>query len=245
MNGPSEFPDRSASVVRPTNVVARVAIVGRLLLGTAIFCSVVGLAQATDITPATQSTQPTTRYAGSSLDGLIFPRGAAFGFVERTGNALLSTPMERRGRLWQETDDGQNGVLIMELEEPRWERRELSETQVSLIRSRPATGRSRPREQRLSMALDASKPGHSLVLALVALVNGDLDLLLTQFSASSRLAHAEGWRINLTPKSNVEGLCGLRLTGNGDGETSQITSIYLDQCEQRWQEIILQRETDL
>ncbi|MCR9277346.1 MAG: hypothetical protein NXH85_05185 [Pseudomonadaceae bacterium] len=178
--------------------------------------------------------------ATSSLSGLEFPQGTVIDFLERTGNALLVTPLERTGELWREQDSDGGYTLIMELDEPRWERRELSARQVSLVRRRPATGRNRPREQRLNMTLDTNKPGHALMLALVALVNGDHASLLASFSASPRLARGDDWTIALTPNTAIDGLCALRLNGRGEEQNSVLTSIFLDQCDQRWQEIILQ-----
>lgn len=208
-------------------------------LGALLVCSFAATAAESDEATASERQQNLPRNAESSLDGLVFPQGEVFNFVERTGNTLLATPLERHGQLWQEQSTDDKPTLIMELKEPRWERRELSETQVSLVRRRSATGRSRPREQRLNMRLDESKPSHALMLALVALVNGEHQALLSQFSASPRRPADDGWDIELTPADSIEGLCALRLSGNGAAADSELTSIYLDQCEQRWQEIIL------
>lgn len=220
---------------RDANMFAYIArlLLGAVFTGAMLFGATAGVANETSMQTAQQNPE-------SSLNGLVFPAGAVFNFIERTGNALLATPLERQGQLWQERSNENEPTLIMELTEPRWERRELSEHAVSLVRRRPATGRSRPREQRLSMKLDASKPSHTLILALVSLVNGDHGTLLSQFAASPRQQDGADWLIALTPNIPIEGLCALRLTGNGDGMKSQLTRIHLDQCEQRWQEITLQ-----
>ena len=180
-----------------------------------------------------------------ALRGLDLGAEERLAFVETTFNSLLRKPVERPGELWREGD-----TLIMELAEPRWEQRRLSPTRATLVRDRARTRPGTPKQQRLSLKLEADNPAHGLLLALRAALIGDTMALTEQMTISERtplpehlserlpepLHDERGWQIHLAPKTEVKGLCGLTLRGRGDGDDSQLEQVDVDQCG-NWQRI--------
>lgn len=177
----------------------------------------------------------------SALAGLGLAYDARIDFVETTYNTLLRRPVDRPGELWREND-----TLIMEMAKPRWEQRRLSAARATLVRLKQNSRPGKPKEQRLSLKLDAEKPAHVLLIALRAALLGEASELAEHMTVSDRVNDPDneaGWLVSLQPKIEVKSLCGLELRGSGSGSASTLTGVDVDQCGS-WQRIrVLTTET--
>ena len=134
--------------------------------------------------------------ANEILQGLSFPLEKQVVFLQRHLNPMLSRATEQRGTLWLEADGG----LVMQVTEPRWQERRLVDGYASMSRQVDNKRAPGKRTATRRVKLDESRPSHLMLLTMVALLQGDLEMLSQHFELSSITA-VEGWTVFLIPRS--------------------------------------------
>lgn len=156
-------------------------------------------------------------------------------FIDRQFNPMLKNPLEQRGILWIRED----GTMIMRVESPHTEERQLSENYLTLIRSNsrlknnstfPAGSENFTRR----IALNTNHASHLLLLAIAALLNNNVTMLEQHFELSMT-KQGTSWKVKLVPINadlHAELSC-IELTG----ETSNLQSLYVDKHNNGWQRL--------
>ncbi len=131
------------------------------------------------------------------LQGLVFPVDVEVSFEQRQSNTLLRRVQKAEGTLRRSEQEG----LVMLIQQPRKEERRIADGAVTLVR-----WRKHPRTRGMlavtrTLQLDPEKAAHIPLLAMEAVLTGDLDFLSRHFRARELpLENSEYARPSVSPE---------------------------------------------
>jgi hypothetical protein len=128
------------------------------------------------------------------IDSLHVPADEEVPFSQRQLNPLFRKVASQSGVLTKSAEGG----LVMQVLEPRAERRTLQDGWVSVTRKSRNPSKNRARNVERRTQLDPERPSHLVLLALEALVRGDHELLYAHFALSAEV-EGDVWRLLLIP----------------------------------------------
>jgi len=204
---------------------------------------IAGLAMAAGDDAALNSASATTQDAKQILARLQFPTNVEVPFTQSQLNPLLRSVSRQQGVMFKSPNQG----LVMRVTSPRPEERTLHDGFITLQRDRIDRRTSGKRTITRRMKLNPQQPSHLALLALQALLYGDLALLSAHFQVAATAADT-GWQILLTPHAAElrRKLTRLEFTGvdtqlarfrserdNAEGDTTHWLEVSIDSPPQR------------
>ena len=173
------------------------------------------------------------------LSALNFQREKKVAFIDRQHNPMLKIPLEQRGKLWIRKD----GTMIMRVETPHVEERQLSENYLTLVRINSRLNESvklpsNSENVTRRIALNSKHSSHLLLLAIAALLNNNVATLQQYFELSMSKQN-DSWKVRLVP-INTElhaELSYMELSG----ESSNLQSLYVDKRNNGWQQLLINK----
>jgi hypothetical protein len=139
---------------------------------------------------------PASEQAQQILAHLHFPAGEHVPYTQSQVNPLLRSVARQQGVMFKSPDQG----LVMRITAPRPEERTLHDGLMTLRRETSTRHGPGKRTVTRRMKLDPNKPGHLPLLALQALLYGDVALLAEHFQLAAS-AHGAGWQVSLVPQN--------------------------------------------
>jgi len=139
---------------------------------------------------------PASEQAHQILTHLHFPTGEQVPFTQSQVNPLLRSVARQQGVMFKSPDQG----LVMRVTAPRPEERSLHDGFMTLRREKSARHGPGKRTATRHMKLDPNKPGHLPLLALQALLHGDVALLGEHFQLAAS-ANGASWQVSLVPQN--------------------------------------------
>jgi len=143
---------------------------------------------------ATNQSIVATQDAQQILAQLHFPMSVEVPFTQSQVNPLLRSVSRQRGVMFKSPHQG----LMMRVTSPRREERTLHDGFITLHRDNSVHRTPGKRTITRRMKLNPQQPSHLALLALEALLYGDLALLSEHFHFAATAADT-GWQLVLTP----------------------------------------------
>lgn len=136
--------------------------------------------------------------AAKALANLHFPHDREVPFRQRQLNPLLKRTSEQQGVLSISNERG----LVMRVTAPRAEERTIADGVITLTRARMNPRAPGPKVLTRRMQLNPAQPGHLVLLAMEALLLGDVELLQQHFELQT-ITTEQGWGIGLIPSDSA------------------------------------------